>query len=174
LGKLEYFVLNRPPMWYNFFMRDNSWLSERLNEIWSTRFADIPKSNDIAIIFGSNAATRLGSIKKNRLEDSLTKITITGFFKDERVPEIIIDLTIAHEICHYAHGFSSPLPRLFNNPHQGGVVDKELKIRGFSAELIFQKRWLKENWLQITGRRTRRRKRSRPRTLRGILRFFTG
>ena len=75
-----------------------------------------------------------------------TIITINGLFKDLTVPEYVITATIAHEMCHYAHGFSSPLDQKFENPHQGGIVTREMKARGFDKELAMQKKWLKEVW----------------------------
>ncbi len=146
-------------------MRNNIWLRNRLQDIWQKSFPDIPEESDIAILFGQKARTRLGSIKKNRLKNAVSKITITGYFQDERIPEIIIDLTIAHELCHYAHGFSSPLPQLYKFPHQGNVVDRDLAKRGFGTELKFQKKWLKEAWPEIVGRphrRILRHRRARP------------
>lgn len=132
-------------------MRDNLWLDLKLSEIWEKHFADIPRGNEVYIKFGRNARTRLGSIRK--IGKSNTLITITGYFKDNRVPEFMAEATIAHELCHYAHGFFSPLPRLSNYPHQGGLVDKELISRGFKQHLSLQKKWLKETWPTIIGPR---------------------
>lgn len=147
-------------------MRDNEWLKDKLESIWRRYFVDVSYSDKVSIKFGRKSRTRLGSIKqtgalnyRSRLKaesfslrsknknDSI--ITLTGYFIDERVPEYIIDLTIAHELCHYAHGFSSPLPQLFKYPHKGGVVDKELAKRGFAVQLRDQKKWLKTIWPQI-------------------------
>jgi hypothetical protein len=146
-------------------MRNNEWLEHKLGTIWQTNFGDIPRSNDVKITFGRNARTRLGSIRHEK-DKAGTRITLTGYFQDERVPEYLIDLTIAHELTHYAHGFFSPLPKLSKYPHQGGLVDKELAKRGFAAELKNQKKWLRENWAKLTGK-SRRRKRlySRQRTV---------
>ena len=55
---------------------------------------------------------------------------------NEIIPEYIIDLTLAHEMIHYMHGFNSPLPKQFRHPHAGSVVDRELKKRGF-GHLIY-------------------------------------
>ena len=150
-------------------MRDNDWLEQKLEFIWQSYFADVKRTNNVNIKFGKRASTRLGSIKKsNRSKVFETEITMTGFFKDERVPEYIIDLTIAHELCHYVHGFSSPLPQLFKYPHLGGLVDKELIRRGMGEQLIEQKKWLKKEWTAIVGNdfrvRTRRRPKAKRRT----------
>src|SRR5665647_1927223 len=119
-------------------MRDNEWLEEKLENIWAQYFNDVEKINSIVIKFGKKARSRLGSIKQlhnyrsrplaggsrtitdfstdsKNMNDSI--ITLTGYFKDERVPECIIDSTIAHELCHYAHGFSSPHPQASKHPH---------------------------------------------------------
>jgi len=131
-------------------MRDNEWLEEKLESIWAQYFNDVEKINSIVIKFGKKARSRLGSIKQlhsyKSKNDNDSVITLTGYFKDERVPEYIIDSTIAHELCHYAHGFSSPHPQASKHPHSGGMVDNELKKRGFGQQLKDQKKWLKETW----------------------------
>jgi hypothetical protein len=86
-------------------------------------------------------------------------ITITGYFRDDVVPEYVVDSTIAHELVHYAHGFHSPHPQLYEHPHKGGIVDKELVKRGMGETLAKQQHWLKHEWLAIVGQRTVRRKR---------------
>lgn len=145
-------------------------MREKLENIWVTYFADVSRPNEIKIEFGRNARTRLGSIRKltsssrchpefisgSRNKFGMTQhfasqIIITGYFKDERVPEFMIDAVIAHELCHYAHGFSSPLPQLFRYPHQGGAVDHELIKRGLGDILIAQRKWLKTEWKNIIG-----------------------
>jgi hypothetical protein len=140
-----------------------------MNQIWRDHFSDVPQKNNVKIKFGRRARTRLGSIRRigNRRflsqENPDSEIILTGYFKEEKVPEYIIDLTIAHELCHYAHGFSSPLPQLFKYPHLGGLVDKELVKRGFGPALKEQKKWLKEVWPTIIGVRTRRYRRRKQR-----------
>ncbi|PIS07624.1 hypothetical protein COT78_02910 [Candidatus Berkelbacteria bacterium CG10_big_fil_rev_8_21_14_0_10_43_13] len=142
-------------------MRDNHWLEEKLNKIWQEYFADIERSNEIEIKFGAKARRRLGSIRQIDPKDknSKTRILMSGFFCDERVPELMIDATIAHELAHYAHGFCSPLPKLSRYPHQGGKVDNELKKRGFGKILKFQQNWLKTEWPKIIGKSPARRRR---------------
>lgn len=143
--------------------RPNSYLEERLQYIWNNHFPDIPRVNQIIIQFGRSARNQLGSIRaigprrvlrrpgpfpKHSwwLPESTSIITINGHFKKPAVPGIIIDSVIAHELVHYAHGFSSPHPQLFRYPHQGGIVTRELKKRGLSEALKFQKQWLKTTW----------------------------
>lgn len=156
-------------------MRDNVWLEEKLEKIWRGHFTDVERSNDVEIKFGAKARRRLGSIRQIDPKDknSKTRILMSGYFRDESVPESIIDVTIAHELCHYAHGFCSPLPKYSKYPHQGGLVDKELKSRGFADALKFQKTWLKTEWPGITGEPVRRhRVRRRRIRLMRILRLY--
>jgi len=135
-------------------MRDNEWLENKLEFIQRKYFADIDIPNTLTIKFGRRAKTRLGSIKKvfsksliERMKGKFeTEILITGYFKDKKIPEYVIDATIGHELCHYAHGFSSPLPQIANHPHRGGIVRAELKKRGMGEMEKRQKRWIKDNW----------------------------
>ena len=109
--------------------RDDIWLLSRLDYLWSNYFVDIQQVNKVFIRFGRYSKLRLGSIRMDRISRS-SYITITGMFKDERVSVEVIDHTIAHELCHYTHGFSSPKTRLHKYPHHGGVIRKELENRG--------------------------------------------
>lgn len=138
-------------------IRDNNWLSDLLADIWYKNFSDVPQVNDVKIKFGSPAKTRLGSIKWGRKpiahNDGPPRkrsiITITGYFKHILIPENVVRAVIAHELVHYAHGFSSPLPQLHKHPHKGGIVDKELVARGLGKELKFEKSWMKANWINF-------------------------
>jgi hypothetical protein len=147
-------------------MRDEKWLFSKLDEIWDKYFSDIPQENDVRIVWGRRARTRLGSIKageKRIGKHPETIITINSLFKDPKIPEYVVVGTIAHELSHYAHGFHSPLERKHQNPHAGGVVTKELKSRGLEKIYRAQKKWLKENWREYAlgalpvKRRVRRR-----------------
>ena len=82
-------------------------------------------------------------------EKSLSVITITRHFQNTDIPEYVIVSTIAHELCHYTHGFNSPLPKQFSYPHQGGIVNKEMDNRGLREIRIETKQWLKKNWSQF-------------------------
>jgi predicted metal-dependent hydrolase len=124
-------------------MRTNQWLRQQLTLIWYNFFPELKKENPIEIKFGRRCRTRLGSIK---LVKKKTIITINGLFQNESVPDYVVTGTIAHELAHYAHGFSSPHPRLQRYPHQGGIVNKDLNKRGLENILKQQKKWLKENW----------------------------
>lgn len=136
--------------------RDNKWLEKTLLFVWDKYFPDLSKKDNVKIKFGRSARTRLGSISK-KTKDSDTLIRITSFFKDERVPQYVIEATVAHELCHYAHGFFSPMPKLFKYPHKGGLVDREMISRGMEEILKKQKVWLKDNWKNIVGPIKRRR-----------------
>lgn len=151
-------------------MRDEKWLFEKLDEVWDTYFSDVPQDNDVRIVWGRRARTRLGSIKqipnselgnyrfnrnskletRNSGKHPVTVITINSLFKDENIPEYVVVGTIAHELSHYAHGFHSPLEQKYATPHAGGVVHREMDSRGLEDIHKKQKRWLKENWREYT------------------------
>jgi len=151
-------------------MRNNKFLESTLYDIWENHFCDVPRKNFVLIKYGKNSKRQLGSIKlanertkikgllRKKEEDylvqddkSITVITITKYFQNEEVPEFVLRATIAHELCHYAHGFSSPLQKRFQKPHQGSVIDKELKKRGLLDSQKKADKWLKENWLDIVS-----------------------
>ena len=123
--------------------RDDKWLLSRLKRVWGDYFSDVVQVNPIVIGFGRYSKYRFGSVRYEKRAKT-TYITLTGMFKDERVPEEVIDQTIAHEICHYAHGFSSPRPRLHKYPHYGGIIKKELNTRGLECLVKAYAKWLKE------------------------------
>jgi len=80
-------------------------------------------------------------------------ITITSMFAKESVPVDVVCYTICHELCHYAHGFSSTNKRLFKYPHHGGIVNKELERRGAKHIILAFKKWLKSYRSQILAGR---------------------
>lgn len=131
-----------------FTSRDNQWLLSRLDYIWTNYFADVEQVNPIFIKFGKWSKLRLGSIRLEK-GNRRTYITITGMFKDERIPIEVVDQTIAHELCHYTHGFSSFRPRLHKFPHEGGIVNRELKNRGLMHLVIAYKKWVKQYKVQF-------------------------
>lgn len=153
-------------------MRDDKFLEEMLYELWENHFCDVPRQNLVVIKFGKYSKRQLGSIKlaregtkikglmKKREDElhaqdiqSVTVITITRYFQHDIVPEFIIRSTIAHELCHYTHGFHSPLQKQFDHPHQGNVINKELAKRDLLEEQLKADIWLKENWLNIVNKR---------------------
>lgn len=132
-------------------MRNNKYLKQKLDDLWQKYFSDVVQSNKVEIQFSRKAKRRLGSIRRCHYPDQAgfdTLIYINGHFQDEAIPEYVIDATICHELAHYAHGFSSPLPKLSRFPHRGGVVDNELERRGLGGLLARETSWLKRNWLK--------------------------
>lgn len=123
--------------------RDDIWLLERLNYLWDNYFGDVKQINPVFIAFGRYSRFRLGSIRLDRLAKK-SYITISGMFKDPNIPIEVVDHTIAHELCHYTHGFSSPKPRLHKYPHHGGVIKKELEARKLYHLVKAYDLWLKE------------------------------
>lgn len=135
-------------------MRDDVWLRERLEAIWSLLFPEVERKNNVVIRFKGRWKNKFGHIRLLRNKDS--EIAINAFFREEVVPEYIIDVTIAHELVHYMHGFNSPHPKLFSHPHKGGVVDRELRRRGFGNNLMMERRWVKDVWPEVVKQQYRR------------------
>lgn len=135
-------------LFYDQLMRDDTWLLSRLDYIWSQHFSDIPQVNPVFISFGRFARLRFGSIKMDPRAKK-TFITISGMFKDSKVPQTVVDHTIAHELCHYAHGFSSPHARLHKYPHEGGIIQKELEKRGLIHLYKAYREWIKGYRLEL-------------------------
>ena len=127
-------------------MRDNDFLLKRLEQIWFLLFNEIPKLNNVVINFKGKSKNKFGHISKRGKD---TEIIINSLFKFEIVPEYIIDLTIAHELSHYAHGFNSPLEKKYKHPHKGGIVTKELNKRGFDKMIKKEKMWFKHEWPKV-------------------------
>lgn len=149
--------------------RTNDWLTHRLQVIWQTYFADLAQLNTVHIRFGRKARTRLGSIRRTLQGTSV--MTLTGYFQDPTIPEVILDETISHELIHYAHGFESPHPQLYRYPHEGRIVQEEMKQRNLTAIHTAARRWLRNNWrayLMGQGVRPRRR-----RVRRRLVRLFS-
>ena len=150
-------------------MRDQAWLENALVEVWNKHFSDIIRVNPIAIRWGRKSGQRLGSIILTK--EGVSRITITSLFKDEGIPEYIIYETIAHELIHYIHGFSSKIKRTFKYPHQGGIIRIEMEKRGLGTTYRKTKTWMRRNWTAyvLAHRRANPpKKRKRP----NIKRFF--
>ena len=134
-------------------MLDNQWLKQRLEYIWKMYFGDVVLANTVYVRFGRKAKTRLGSIKHGRKimarGNKNTYITITGLFRNDKIPEYVLDAVLAHELSHYTHGFFSPHTRVYSHPHKHKIVDNELTKRGLGDILKNQKTWLKENWKDV-------------------------
>jgi hypothetical protein len=128
-------------------MRDDEWLIQRMNQIWQLLFPEVDKLNNVIVRFKGKWKNKFGHIK--RLKNKDTEIAINSLFKDSRVPEYIIDLTLAHELVHYWHGFNSPHQQKYKHPHLGGIVTRELNNRGFGHILRKEKAFIKKQWWEI-------------------------
>jgi hypothetical protein len=124
-------------------IRDNVWLTERLQTIREMHFADMAQGYPIVTRFGMRAQRRFGSIAAR---NGTSIILINQLFADPYVPEYVVDGTIGHELAHYAHGFGSGLPRLYADPHRGGVVDKEMERRGMGEVNRMAELWREAHW----------------------------
>ena len=151
-------------------LRNHQWLQKQLDFLLTKYFADLTITSPIEIKFGREAKYRFGSIKlyRNKKQETINSkqkfrvsglkfkvsslvrkqpqksiITITSMFAKETIPSKVVEYTITHELCHYAHGFSSTNKRLFKFPHHGGVVNHELTKRGAHDLIGVYKRWLK-------------------------------
>ncbi len=146
-------------------MRNDVWLRYELKYLLKTYFANVKITNPIQIKFGREAKYRFGSIKllvsrkikwfKQDEAPQKSVITITRMFASEDIPVDVVRYTIAHELCHYHHGFSSSNKRLFKYPHHGGVINQELEERGARELIAPFKKWLKEYRKKILAGRTR-------------------
>jgi len=150
-------------------MRTNLDLERELKGLLSGPFSEMPIENKITIAFGRRAKRRFGSIKMSR-DKKISHITINGIFKNDFIPMEVILATIGHELCHYAHGFCSPLQQKYKHPHQGGVIKKEMKARALLHLYEFEKKWTKENWSKVVASQlptSPRQSRRRPKSRRG-------
>lgn len=130
-------------------MRDNTWLAQQMKELYDAYFQDVPVENTILVKFGRTSRTRFGSIiakPTTGYKLPVTYISINALFKDEIVPEFVIQATLLHEFVHYTHGFHSPIPQKHRYPHQGGIVNKEIRARGAGAILAQQLKWIKHEY----------------------------
>lgn len=149
-------------------IRDNKFLENLLYNIWENHFCDVARLNLVTIKYGKHSKRQLGSIKlikdmntfdryvkrynlsKSLFENpSVSLITITKYFSYDYIPEYVIKATIVHELCHYTHGFSSPLEKLYKHPHQGGIIKKEFQKRELLDIYLDSKRWIKDNWVSV-------------------------
>jgi hypothetical protein len=142
--------------------RDETWLQQMLDKIWDNYFQDVPQANDVRIVFGRKAKRRLGSISLDPVDGKTSLIVVNSIFKDENIPEFVIEATVFHELTHYAHGFNSPLDQAQRHPHAGGVMRREFADRGLLELYLQQKRWLKEHWPSVLERNFARTQRVTP------------
>ena len=149
-------------------MRDNYYLQNLMYDVWDEYFSDVPRKNFVLAKFGKYSKRQLGCIKYandgtkvktllkkyeeeigNQDIPSVSIVVLSRYFMDENIPEFLLIATIAHELCHYTHGFNSPLQKRYKHPHQGSVVKKEMINRGLGNILKQSEDWLKENWIEI-------------------------
>lgn len=149
-------------------MRNNGWLETRLEQIWKLLFPDIERKNSVIVRFKGRWQNKFGHIK--RIKDGGSEIAINGLFKHDEVPEYMIDVTIAHELVHYMHGFSSPYERQHKHPHKGGIVERELRKRGFSHLIRLEKEFSQRKWRNIYNRLNTRQE--KPGWIKGIMAKF--
>ncbi len=129
-------------------MRSDEYLKSKAEKVWEKYFNDFQLKDRILVKFGRKASKRLGSIRRVYPSSgkSFTMVIINGYFRHKNVPDYVIESTLAHELCHYIHGFGSSLPKKCRYPHRGGIVDKEMHKRGISSLLKKETKWLNENW----------------------------
>ena len=120
-------------------------LTQTLNTIWQTYFPDIPQVNLVEIAYCHPWKRRLGLIRLS-LDNTKTFIGINTLLQLHEVPEHVLLITIAHELTHYAHGFGSPLPRLFAHPHANNIVERELEQRGLGEMAQLCDDWIDKRW----------------------------
>ena len=120
-------------------------LTQTLDIIWQTYFSDIPQVNLVEIAYCHPWKRRLGLIRLS-LDNTKTFIGINTLLQLQEVPEHVLLTTIAHELTHYAHGFGSPLPRIFAHPHANNVVGHELEQRGLGEMAQQCDNWIDKQW----------------------------
>jgi len=146
--------------------RSQDWLEGRLTTIWAQHFPDVPIVNAVHVRFVREGRRRLGWIAMSESRAS-TIIGINRLLALPDVPQYLCDVTIAHELAHYAHGFGSPLPQCYDDPHANGVVEAELQRRGLGSWLDAADAWAAENLAILASARgiSRRRPARQPDTL---------
>ena len=140
--------------------RDDRWLWQELNYLWNTYFPDVPRANTVVIEYSRSWKNRLGMICLS-LTGRTSYIGINSLLKLPQVPYNVTLITVAHELIHYSHGFGSPLPRLYEHPHRGGIVVREMAERGLRLEYEMYRKWIREHWESLYARHGSRRGRSR-------------
>jgi hypothetical protein len=120
-------------------------LTAYLDHLWWQHFIDIPRVNAVHIEYYFPWKSRLGLIRLS-LDQSITLIGINSLLQCPQVPDYVLITTIAHELVHYAHGFGSPLPRLYKYPHANGVVEQELLNRQLGDYLHHCNQWIDKHW----------------------------
>jgi len=123
-------------------------LTLHLDHIWQDYFSDIPRINSVDIAYCYPWKRRLGLIRLS-LDSTKSFIGINALLQLQEVPEYVLLTTIAHELTHYAHGFGSPLPRIFEHPHADNIVQRELIRRGLGALARKCDDWIDKQWFSF-------------------------
>src|SRR5690349_11653302 len=116
-----------------------------LDWIWQHYFSDIACVNEVLINYCYPWKNRLGLIRLT-IDKTCSFIGINSLLQLQQVPEYVLITTIAHELVHYAHGFGSPLPRVYKYPHANGVVERELERRELGTCLRCCNEWIDNCW----------------------------
>lgn len=130
---------------------DKQHLANTLEYIWRCYFSDIPRANLVEIAYCQPWKRRLGLIRLS-LDCTRTFIGVNTLLQQPEVPEYVLLTTIAHELAHYAHGFGSPLPRLYEHPHANNVVGHELERRGLGQMSLRCDEWIDKVWFAFYDR----------------------
>lgn len=125
--------------------RSQNWLETALLEVWNRHFPDVPVANIVNVAYCRPSKTRLGWIALSE-SGRYTQIGISRLLRYREVPEAVCIVTIAHELVHYGHGFGSPLPQRYADPHAGGVVERELVARGLGDAFSAYQQWSAQAW----------------------------
>jgi hypothetical protein len=123
-------------------------LTYYLDAIWHEYFSDIPRLNAVDIAYCQPWKRRLGLIRLS-LDGTRSFIGINALLQLQEVPECVLAITIAHELTHYAHGFGSPLPRVFEHPHANNIVERELVRRGLGELASKCDDWIDKQWFSF-------------------------
>jgi len=121
-------------------------LNVYIDSIWQKHFPDIPRINEVQIAYAYPWKRRLGLIRLS-LDNTTSFIGINALLQHLSLPEHVLITTVAHELAHYAHGFGSPLPRLYQHPHANNVVNRELEKRDLGELLRLCDEWIDKQWL---------------------------
>lgn len=135
--------------------RTQPWLETALHQIWTRYFPDVAPANIVQIAFCRPSRTRLGWIALSE-SGRYTHIGINRLLRHVEAPEDVCTVTIAHELVHYSHGFGSPLPQRFADPHADGIVDRELAVRGLGAAVAAYEHWATYHWPAFYERQKQR------------------
>lgn len=123
-------------------------LARCLDAIWEAYFSDIPRLNRVDIAYCQPWKRRLGLIRLS-LDGTKSFIGINALLQLQDVPDYVLYTTIAHELTHYAHGFGSPLPRVFEHPHANNIVQRELVSRGLGDLASRCDGWIDKQWFSF-------------------------